>query len=89
MSGELSNPLLSLVRGQGLIDDLQYEEVAAEFKRTGTPIIQVLQDFGIMDLDAILQVMANQLGTEVVSIRKPLMAARKRRAEARRSNPVT
>ncbi len=69
MSDEISNPLLSLVRAQGLIDDLQYEEVVAEFKRTGTPIIQVLQDFGIMDLDALLQVMANYLGTEVVSIR--------------------
>ena len=69
MSEEISNPLLSLVRGQGLIDDLQYEEVAGEFKRTGTPIIQVLQDFGIMDLDAILQVMANQLGTEVISLK--------------------
>jgi len=69
MRDEISNPLLSLVRAQGLIDDLQYEEVAAEFKRTGTPIIQVLQDFGILDLDALLQVMANQLGTEVVAIR--------------------
>ena len=69
MSQELSNPLLALVREQGLIDDLQYEEVAAEFKRTGTPIIQVLQDFGIMDLDALLQVMANHLGTEVVSLK--------------------
>jgi type IV pilus assembly protein PilB len=69
MADEISNPLLSLVKEQGLIDDLQYDEVAAEFKRGGTPIIQILQDFGIMDLDAILQVMANQLGTEVVSIR--------------------
>ena len=69
MTGEISNPLLSLVKEQSLIDDLQYEEVAAEFKRTGTPIIQILQDFGIMDLDAILQVMANHLGTEVVTVR--------------------
>ena len=69
MAEEISNPLLSLVKEQSLIDDLQYEEVAAEFKRTGTPIIQILQDFGIMDLDAILQVMASHLGTEVVTIR--------------------
>jgi type IV pilus assembly protein PilB len=69
MADEISNPLLSLVKDQGLIDDLQFEEVSAEFKRTGTPVIQILQDFGIMDLDAILQVMANHLATEVVSIK--------------------
>ena len=49
---------MSLVKEQGMIDDLQYEEVVGEFKRAGTPIIQILQDFGILDLDAILQVMA-------------------------------
>ncbi len=69
MSEEISNPLLSLVKEQGLVDDLQYEEVAAEFKRSGTPVIQILQDFGILDLDSILQAMANYLGTEVVSLR--------------------
>jgi len=69
MSEELSNPLLSLIRGQGLVDDLQYEEVAAEIARNGTPALQVLQDFGIMKLDAILQVMAAAIGTEVVSLK--------------------
>jgi type IV pilus assembly protein PilB len=69
MPEEISDPLLALVKRQGMVDDLQFEEVAAEFKRSGTPVIQVLQDFGIMDLDAILQVMANHLGTEVVSLR--------------------
>jgi type IV pilus assembly protein PilB len=61
--------LLSLVKELGLIDDLQYEEVAAEFKRGGAPVIQLLQDFGIMQLDDVLQVMANYLGTRVVSLR--------------------
>jgi type IV pilus assembly protein PilB len=69
MADDISNPLLSLVKDQGLIDDLQYEEVAGEIKRNGKLAIQVLQDFGILDLDAILQVMANHLGTEVVSLR--------------------
>ena len=69
MAEEVSNPLLSLVQELGLIDDLQYEEVAAEFKRSGTPVIHLLQDFGIMQLDDILQVMANYLGTKVVSLR--------------------
>ncbi len=69
MSEEISNPLLSLVKEQGLIDDLQYEEVAGEVKRSGTPVFQALQNFGIMDADAILQAMANHLGTEVVALR--------------------
>jgi type IV pilus assembly protein PilB len=68
MSEEVSNPLLSLVKDQGLIDDLQYEEVLGEFKRTGKPVNQILQDFGIMDLDAILQVYSNQNGAPVVTL---------------------
>jgi type IV pilus assembly protein PilB len=69
MSEEISHPLLALVREQGLVDDLQYEEVVAELKRSNAPVIQVLQDFGIMKLDDILHVEANYLGTEVVSFK--------------------
>ncbi|HHY84301.1 MAG TPA: Flp pilus assembly complex ATPase component TadA [Verrucomicrobia bacterium] len=68
MPEEIANPLLSLIRDQGMIDDLQYEEVAAEHKRSGTPVIQILQDFGIMDLDTILQVISNYMGAEVVNL---------------------
>jgi len=67
---EVSNPLLSLVKEQGLVDDLQYEEVAAEFKRSGKSTWQILQDFGMMDLDAILQAVANHLAAEVVEIKE-------------------
>jgi type IV pilus assembly protein PilB len=69
MPDEISDPLLSLVKENGLIDDLQYEEVVAEFKRSATPIIQLLQDFGIMSLDDVLHVMANHMGSQVVSLR--------------------
>ena len=69
MSDDISNPLLALIREQGLIDDLQYEEVVAEIKRSGTGVFQILQDFGILDADSILQAMANHLGAEVVSIK--------------------
>src|SRR5664280_2817029 len=68
MADEITSPLLSLIREQSLIDDLQYEEVAAENKRSGTQIVQILQDFGIMDLDSILQAEANYMGVEVVSL---------------------
>src|SRR5712671_1426850 len=68
MPEEISNPLLSLIKEQSLIDDLQYEEVLGEFKRSGKPVLQILQDFGIMELDTILQVMADHLGTQVVKL---------------------
>ena len=69
MAEDISNPLLSLVREQGLIDDLQLEDVLAEIKRTNHSALQVLQDFGIMKLDDILHVEATYLGTEVVSLK--------------------
>ena len=34
MAEEISAPLLALVKEQGLIDDLQFEEISGEFKRT-------------------------------------------------------
>ncbi|HNQ73477.1 MAG TPA: ATPase, T2SS/T4P/T4SS family [Verrucomicrobiota bacterium] len=69
MAEEISNPLLALVREQGLVDDLQYEEVVSELKRSGTSVFQLLQDFEILDADSILQAMSNHLGAEVVSLK--------------------
>jgi type IV pilus assembly protein PilB len=68
MAEEILNPLLALIKSQSLIDDLQFEDVAGEFKRTGKPVIQILQDSGIMDLDTVLQVIADALATRVVTI---------------------
>ncbi len=69
MSDPVSHPLLSLVRDRSLIDDLQYEEVQQELQRSGKPVSQVLADFGILDADSQLQVIAEHLGTEVVELR--------------------
>ena len=69
MAEEISSPLLALIKEQGLIDDLQYEDVSAEMKRSNVSAIQVLQDFGIMKLDDILHVEATYLGTEVVALK--------------------
>jgi len=65
-----SIPLLALIQEQGLVDDLQLEEVVQEHTRSGKPVIQLLQDFGLLDLETILQIMANHLGTEVVELRE-------------------
>src|SRR3954470_4707763 len=69
MAEEILNPLLALIKEQSLIDDLQFEEVVAEHKRAGTSVIQILQDFGIMDLDTILQIEANHLGVPVIALK--------------------
>src|SRR5258706_4552938 len=69
MADAYSDPFLSLVRQQGLIDDLQLEEVVEEHNRSGKPIRQILADFGLMDLETQLQLIADQLGTQVVELR--------------------
>ena len=68
MSDYISDPLLALIKERGLIDDLQLEEVTQEQSRTGKPFGQVLADFGLVDIETQLQVMAEHLGTEVVNI---------------------
>jgi len=69
MPEEISNPILALIHEQGLIDDLQYEEVVGELRRSNTPVTQLLQDFGIMKLDDILHVISTNIGAEVVSLK--------------------
>ena len=69
MAETVSSPLLDLIKERGLLDDLQIEEITQEHLRTGKSISQVLQDFGFLDLDAQLQVMADHLGTEVVDLK--------------------
>jgi type IV pilus assembly protein PilB len=69
MSEYVSQPLLALLKERGLIDDLQYEEVIQEQSRSGKPVSQILHDSEIFDLDSQLMVVAEHLGTEVVSLR--------------------
>ena len=63
-----NHPLLALIRERELIDDLQFEEVIAEQSRTGKPINQVIADLGLLDTPAQLNLMADFLGTQVVTI---------------------
>lgn len=66
---DLTNqPLLALVRDRGMIDDMQLEEVLGEQTRGGRPVAQILVDYGIVDSDTILQIIADHLGTEVVNL---------------------
>ncbi|MBN8248723.1 MAG: Flp pilus assembly complex ATPase component TadA, partial [Verrucomicrobia bacterium] len=66
MADIVSDPLLLLLRERGMLDDLQLEEVLQEQSRSGKPIAQVVQDYGLLDRDTVLQLMAEHLGTSVV-----------------------
>lgn len=68
MSDLHSHPLLSMVRERGLLDDLQFEEVTQEAQRSGKPVAEILADFGLLDQDSQLQIIAEHLGTEVVDL---------------------
>ena len=71
-SANISDPLLALVRERGLIDDLQLEEVMQENTKSGKPIGTILADSRIVDLDTQLTIIAEHLGTEVVTGLKEL-----------------
>ncbi len=68
MAEVASDPLLALIRDRGLLDDLQLEEVIQEVARGGKSVLQVVQDYGLLDLDSALQIIADHLGTMVVSL---------------------
>jgi type IV pilus assembly protein PilB len=63
-----SDPLLALIKERNLIDDLQLEEVQQEMARTGKPSSEILSDFGLVDIDTQLQVIAEAVGAEVVNL---------------------
>jgi type IV pilus assembly protein PilB len=67
-SDAFSSPLLTLIKDANLLDDLQLDEVREEHNRTGKTIGEILNDFGLMDTETQLQVVANHLGTEVVQL---------------------
>jgi type IV pilus assembly protein PilB len=68
MPTTVSSPLLDLIRSQGMLDDLQLEEVNEEHNRSGKPVSEILQNFGFLETADQLQLIATQLGTEVVEL---------------------
>ncbi|MEN9675751.1 MAG: hypothetical protein RIS76_1647 [Verrucomicrobiota bacterium] len=68
MAEIISDPLLLLLRERGMLDDLQIEELLQEQARSGKPLAQVIQDYGLIDRDTVLQIIAEHLGTSVVEI---------------------
>jgi type IV pilus assembly protein PilB len=63
-----SHPLLALIKEQGLIDDVQLEEVLREQANSNKPVFQIVQDLQIVELQTMLHLLAQHLGTEVVEL---------------------
>ena len=66
---EFNDLLLQQLREDGLIVPDQANEVVDEHERTGKPVRQVLIDMDIIAEDQLLEVIARQLGTQVINLR--------------------
>jgi type IV pilus assembly protein PilB len=62
------HPIVTLLREQGRLDDLQVEEIVQENAKTGKPVQQIIADAGYVSMADTLRVLADHLGTEVVEI---------------------
>src|SRR6185369_7269778 len=65
---DTSHPLIGILREQGKLDDLQVEEIVQENSKSGKPVQQIIADAGYVSMDEMLQLTAEHLGTEVVSV---------------------
>jgi type IV pilus assembly protein PilB len=60
--------LLSFLRDNGLITDLQMAELLEEQSRSGKPVEEVVNNSGVIPLPELYQKIAQALGTEVVDL---------------------
>src|ERR1051325_2655611 len=70
-----SSQLIEIVKRRGLLDDRQLQEVMEEHGRSGRSVAQVLQDFGLIDEPRLLQLVAEELGTEYIDLEKIELSA--------------
>jgi type IV pilus assembly protein PilB len=63
-----NHPILTLLREQGRLDDLQIEEISQENAKSGKPVQQIIADAGYVSMADTLRALADHLGTEVVDI---------------------
>jgi len=63
-----SDPLLQLVKDQGVVTVEQAEEIEEEHRQTGKPVRRVLVDTDLISEDRLLELIAGYLGTHVVNL---------------------
>ncbi len=66
---EYGDALLQELADQGLVTPAQADEVRDEHERTGKPVREVLIDMDIISEEKLLDVIAGQLGTTIVSLK--------------------
>ncbi len=62
------DPLLELLVEQGSLTGEQMEDIAAEHIETGKPVRNMVVDRGLIESDALLEVIASYMGTHVVNL---------------------
>jgi len=68
METRLMDPLLDLVKEQGLLAEDQIEEVVEEHNETGKPVRKVLIDTQLLSEDELLEIIAGHLGAMVINL---------------------
>ena len=68
MADIASYPVLGMLQAMEMVDDMQLQEIADEIDRSGKSPIRAVVDMGALDLDSVLQIIADNLGTEVVNL---------------------
>ncbi len=67
---DISNfPLLTILKDAGLLDDMQAETVIQESTHTGKRVFDIVADMGVVDRETMLQMMADNLATQVVDLK--------------------
>ncbi len=62
------DPLLELLVDQGILTGEQMQDVASEHAESGKPVRNIVVDLGLVLEDALLEVMADYMGTKVVNL---------------------
>jgi type IV pilus assembly protein PilB len=62
------DPLLQQLHSDGLLDRKQADEVLDEHERTGKPVREIARDMQLVDEDQLLEVVAGQMGVEVIDL---------------------
>ena len=68
MADAATDPLVALIRERGMLDNVQLDEVLQEMGRSGKSALEVIGNYGFIDTDTMLQIIADHLGTMVATI---------------------
>ncbi len=62
-------PVIDLLKTRGYIDDAQAEELAATIQQNGKEVAQAVADFGVMERQQVLWLIAEDLGAQFIDLK--------------------